>query len=219
MAGCSHEWKDLPLLDRSMSLAGDWELRFDPKDIGLESGGMLPSAWSDQSKIYQIKVPGVWESIQEGVGYDGVAWYRRSIRIPAAPKGRKLYLAFGAVDESARVYVNGVKVGEHDQGEYEKAVDLYNRSLKMFEDLGDKSGIASTLHHLGMIHHDQGEYEKAVELYNKSLKIKEELGDKSGIAITLGQIGMIYESKENFKEALTNYLIALNIFEFLKSPL
>ena len=40
----------------------------------------------------------------------------------------------------------------HDQGNYEEAVKKYNQSLKIAEELGDKSGIAETLHQLGMIH-------------------------------------------------------------------
>ena len=37
------------------------------------------------------------------------------------------------------------------QGNYEEAVKKYNQSLKIKEELGDKSGIAITLHQLGMI--------------------------------------------------------------------
>ena len=35
------------------------------------------------------------------------------------------------------------------QGNYEEAVKKYNQSLKIEEELGDKSGIARTLHQLG----------------------------------------------------------------------
>jgi tetratricopeptide (TPR) repeat protein len=90
--------------------------------------------------------------------------------------------------------------------------------LKIKEELGNKSGIATTLHQLGMIHQDQGDYDKAIEKFNQSLKIKEELGDKSGIANTLGQIGRIYETREDHKNALKNYLICYSIFGSLKSP-
>ena len=69
-----------------------------------------------------------------------------------------------------------------DQGNYEEAVKKYNQSLKIKEELGDKSGIAITLHQLGNVHYSQGNYEEAVNRINQSLKIAEELGDKSGIA-------------------------------------
>ena len=37
--------------------------------------------------------------------------------LPAATKGKDLSLSFGAVDESATVYLNGTKIGEHDRGD------------------------------------------------------------------------------------------------------
>ena len=85
----------------------------------------------------------------------------------------------------------------HQQGNYIEAENLYNQSLKIKKDMGDKRGIAQTLHQLGMIHQDQGNYEKAVKKYNQSLKIEEDLGDKSGKASTLHQLGMIHEEQGN----------------------
>ncbi|MBE9595141.1 MAG: tetratricopeptide repeat protein, partial [Proteobacteria bacterium] len=91
-------------------------------------------------------------------------------------------------------------------------------SLKLKEELGDKSGIASTIHQLGMIHQQQGRYEEAEKMYQDSLKINEELGDKSGIASTLGQMGRIFQAQENYKEALRSYLHAFVIFNELNLP-
>ena len=103
-----------------------------------------------------------------------------------------------------------------DQGNYEEAVEKYNQSLKIKEELGDKSGIAATLQQLGMIHQDQGNYEEAVKMYNQSLKIVEELGDKSGIAITLHQLGRIDEEKEEYRtcsQELFHFFINLRAVE------
>ena len=88
----------------------------------------------------------------------------------------------------------------------------------MFEELGDKSGIASTLGQLGMIHQKQDNYEEAIKKYNQSLKMFEELGDKSRIAATLHQLGMISEEQKDYNTALHNYFISLSIFEHLNSP-
>ncbi|MCO5382384.1 MAG: tetratricopeptide repeat-containing protein [Methanosarcina barkeri] len=43
-----------------------------------------------------------------------------------------------------------------EQGNYEEAVRKYNQFLKIKEELGDKSGIAGTLHQLGRIN-EEGE--------------------------------------------------------------
>ena len=37
--------------------------------------------------------------------------------MPATAKGRKLALSFGAIDDSAWIYLNGKQIGEHDIGE------------------------------------------------------------------------------------------------------
>jgi tetratricopeptide (TPR) repeat protein len=57
------------------------------------------------------------------------------------------------------------------QGRYEEAVKMYQDSLKINEELGNKSGIAGTLHQLGNVHYVQGRYEEAVKMYQDSLKI------------------------------------------------
>jgi tetratricopeptide (TPR) repeat protein len=100
-----------------------------------------------------------------------------------------------------------------DQGRYEDAEKLYQQSLKIKEEVGDKSGIASTLHQLGMIHQDQGRYKEAVKMYQHSLKLGEELGDKGGIASTLHQLGMIHQLQSRYEEAVKMYQQSLKIEE------
>jgi len=91
-------------------------LRFklDPDDVGEQEKWYATGL--DDSKWDTIEIRQWWEP--QGYRYDGVAWYRRTIQAPPSAKGRKLYLAFGAVDESAWLYVNGLRAGDHDQGEY-----------------------------------------------------------------------------------------------------
>ena len=43
-------------------------------------------------------------------------WYRRTFTLPAAWKGKRVLLHFGAVDWEAHVYVNGTEVGTHKGG-------------------------------------------------------------------------------------------------------
>ena len=43
----------------------------------------------------------------------GVGWYRRRFTLPPEWRGRRIHLRFLAVAAKARVWVNGVEVGEH----------------------------------------------------------------------------------------------------------
>lgn len=45
--------------------------------------------------------------------YDGIGWYATRVGIPPELKGRRVFLRFGAVDESCWVYVNGKLAGQH----------------------------------------------------------------------------------------------------------
>ena len=75
----------------------------------------------------------------------------------------------------------------YEDQEFSSARDLYEKALKLSEELRDKTRISITLHQLGIIDYMQGDYSAAVEKYNRSLEIEQEWGDKAGNAITLGQ--------------------------------
>ena len=68
----------------------------------------------------QILVPFPVESALSGVMQrleeTNSLWYRRQVAIPAAWRGRRVRLHFGAVDWQARVLVNGRAVGQHRGG-------------------------------------------------------------------------------------------------------
>ncbi len=60
-----------------------------------------------------IPVPGAWEKSGGGIlnNYDGVAWYRCFVKLPAGWQGENLVLELGRIDDSDQSYFNGVLVG------------------------------------------------------------------------------------------------------------
>ena len=67
------------------------------------------------------------------------------------------------------------RVSHQDKGEYEKALENYTKSLKIEEELGDKSGIASTLGQIGRIKHRQKKYHEAILTLAKAASLYNEL--------------------------------------------
>ncbi len=68
------------------------------------------SADLDDSSWKSLKAPGVWE--QQGYpNLDGVAWYRRSIKIPQSWIGKDLTLSLAAIDDIDHTFVNGALIG------------------------------------------------------------------------------------------------------------
>ena len=89
-----------------------WKFATDPDGTGHERNFFAEEF--DDSKWKPIKV-GNWES-QGFPGYDGYAWYRIEFDGPAKIDCNAVELAFGAVDEEAWVWLNGVYVGQHAVG-------------------------------------------------------------------------------------------------------
>jgi hypothetical protein len=94
-----------------LSLNGQWNFWTDP------NASQSLSALDAQSAA-RITVPAPWQADARFRDYTGAAWYQREIDIPAGwfESGRVILLGFGAVDYFAEVWLNDLKVGEHEGG-------------------------------------------------------------------------------------------------------
>lgn len=63
----------------------------------------------DDSHWARLNVPGQWQD--EGWGFNGAVWYRRTIQIPPDWVGRDMELYLGVVDDFDRTFVNGILIG------------------------------------------------------------------------------------------------------------
>lgn len=97
--------------------------------------------------------------------------------------------------------------------DYPKALGYYQRSLKIYEEIGDKPGSARTISNIGIIYKNQGDYSKALDYYQRSLKIQEEIGDTRGSAATIGNIGSIYLAQGDNSLALDYFQHCLKVVE------
>ena len=90
-----------------------WKFRLDPEDQGRKQKWFATDLGDNQWR--DLEIGRTWES--QGIDYDGVAWYRVQLgNLPKTPTNKRLLLKFGAVDEEAWVYLNGVEVGKHAEG-------------------------------------------------------------------------------------------------------
>ena len=85
-----------------------WKFKRDRSAIGFDNGWYKTdfddSAWRDFS------IAKFWE---EQIGdYNGVAWYRKKFTAPQIEPGKKVYVAIGAADDYAKVWLNGKYLGE-----------------------------------------------------------------------------------------------------------
>ncbi len=94
---------------------------------------------------------------------------------------------------------------------YDKALEYYKKSLKMFEEIGDNAKIAASLNNIGILHSNWGKYDEALDYYKESLEIRKQINDNEGIAKNLNNIGNIYVKKKDYNNALKYYKKSLDI--------
>jgi len=92
-----------------LPLDGNWRFKLDPEDTGVAENWFAPAL--DDSSWDEIPVGSAWEA--SGYAYDGWAWYRRSVGIPADWEGAKVRLVAEGVDDVYGLYVNGEFVAFH----------------------------------------------------------------------------------------------------------
>ncbi|NJM06894.1 glycoside hydrolase family 2 [Candidatus Gracilibacteria bacterium] len=106
------------------NLNGAWGFRRDPDHTGMAERWFRAQAADFEQTI---SVPFPWQSERSGIAdtaYRGVVWYRRNFVVPSNWQGQRIFLNFGAVDYSARVWVNDQLLGEHEGGYTPFAFDV-----------------------------------------------------------------------------------------------
>jgi predicted ATPase/lipopolysaccharide biosynthesis regulator YciM len=98
-------------------------------------------------------------------------------------------------------------------GEFDKALDCFEKSQKISEKIQDQIGIASSLASMGFVYECKGEFNKIPDCLHRSLDIFEEVGFLPGIAEGLKSIGTLYERRGEFDKALEYLNRSLEFFD------
>ena len=114
----------------TQSLAGKWQIRLDPKDLGICQDWTDPQVSFEQS----ISLPGTTDQARLGTpcraepeiskaglagltrkfSYIGPAWYRRTIDIPKEWEGKRITLFLERVIWESRLWLDGREIGQQN---------------------------------------------------------------------------------------------------------
>lgn len=102
------------------------------------------------------------------------------------------------------------------RGDNTKAIDYYQRSMAIDEELDDQYGASACLRNMAIAYMNLGDYPKALEQFTRSLHIVQELGQKPAIALSLNNIGAVYVKQGVYSKAIDNFTHSLAISEELE---
>ncbi len=101
--------------------------------------------------------------------------------------------------EALRSYASSADIA----GDGDLALELYGRSLAIFDELGDAHGRAVLLHRIAIHAMFNGDLERARTLLGESQSLHERHGDTWGLAQTVGAFGAIAREERDFEKAST----------------
>jgi sensor histidine kinase YesM len=111
-------------------------------------------------------------------------------------------------------YLKGIL--ENIKSNYPTSLNFFKRSLKHYEFIQDKDGIASVYIAFGINYYDLSQYEEALKYYKKATQIYEDLGDKREVITSLINTANVYSELGRHEDAIFNYKKALKQSETIK---
>ncbi|MCC7145836.1 MAG: beta galactosidase jelly roll domain-containing protein [Phycisphaeraceae bacterium] len=98
-----------------VDLTGPWKFLPDPATEGMALVYFRPG--HDDTSWAMVQLPCALDDCLPGLaGFEGPAWFRRTVNIPEAWRGQHVLIRFEGVNHHTQVFVNGGLVGSHADG-------------------------------------------------------------------------------------------------------
>jgi predicted ATPase/transcriptional regulator with XRE-family HTH domain len=178
------EW--LALLDEehdNLRAALRWAIRDREADTAARLALALWRFWASRSRLSEGRR---W---LEAVVALGEGRYEGSE--PTLPARRRAFL----------LLVTGILAA--GQGDYDRAVALYEESLALYRTLGHRKGMSGPLRELGAVAYRKGDFERAAQLNEQALAITREFGSAFGEGLTLCYLADVMRAQGDLERART----------------
>jgi len=164
--------------------------------VNLDS---LWGIWNDETAHDSIRIQALYS-----IAYDGYLFLQPDSAFYFAQLQYDFAKSKGLKKEMANA-MNTQGISYYIRSDYDNALEYYQGSLKLREEVSDNRGVSVSLTNIGMIYSIRGDYPTALEYYMRSLKIVEDISDKVIMASILNSIGKIYKYQGNYPRALNYY--------------
>lgn len=103
--------------------------------------------------------------------------------------------------------LKNIGLGYYTKSDYRAVLENWQRSLAVFDSLGDDNGISNLLNNIGSVYINQGDDAKAIDYFLRALKVAEDNGDSLRIASAWLNIGNLYINKVETHDKSLEYLL------------
>jgi predicted ATPase len=140
---------------------------------------------------------------EEGLRLTGALarfWYLRGY-LSEGRRWLEQTLACGGAPATRAAALRGAGLLAWHQSDLEPAVAMFEESLALSRQLGDRHSMALALNNLGGVADLQGDFTRAAGLYEESLALRRAVGDRWGIAAALNNLGSLSRKVGEFSRA------------------
>lgn len=107
-------------LRNTLNLSGIWKFKKDSLGRGEREGW-----YNGLQDTRSIAVPGSWnEQFDDMRDYLDMAWYETETFVPAGWKGQRIFIRVGSANYMAKVWINGLPLGQHEGGHLPFAFEI-----------------------------------------------------------------------------------------------
>ncbi|OYW77907.1 MAG: hypothetical protein B7Z27_07860, partial [Sphingobacteriia bacterium 32-37-4] len=114
----------------TIAMNSNWQFVIDKNSDGFKS------EWYKQplTKARTVAIPHTWNIEDSNQTHYGWAWYQKELQIPTNYKSKQVVIEFGAINHTAHIYLNGIKVAEHIGDGFNKfKVDISKLEIEITE--------------------------------------------------------------------------------------
>lgn len=106
----------------------------------------------------------------------------------------------------------------YNQGKFEKAIGVAEKSLLLSKKINYEKGIADAYNNIGVNSKDLGRFDEALKNLFLSLKIRIQQKDTAAISFNYSNIASVYTDKQDYKTAIEYLFLAIRLGEAIDNP-
>jgi predicted ATPase/class 3 adenylate cyclase len=197
----------------NMRAALSWVIGRGESELGLRFAGALWRFWwmrgyFDEGRrwLEEILAQNEGAPAPRGKALEGLSWLSHlqgdlDRAEAVAEEGLELSAEAG-VETSTVASLRGT-LGDvvRSRGEHERAKELFEESVRLYREIGDRWGVAWSLGSLANVAGDRGDHEQAKRLYEEGLALSRRLGDARLLGAYLDSLGYEFLLEGNLEKA------------------
>jgi ATP/maltotriose-dependent transcriptional regulator MalT len=208
-----------------MRAALSWSIEHDEVEFALRLGGALRWFWNmagyyseGRSWLEAALTKDTWVSVEArikalaGTGFLALEQGDLDRAEAVADEGLELSMRAGIRSVVAANFKNILGEQARLRGDHQRAARLVQDSLALYQEAGDKPGVAWSLGNLANVAGERGDHERATQLYEEGIALSRQLGGAHLLFSYLNSLGYEYLLEGDHESATALFEEAANLF-------